>query len=101
MAKRTRKSAALPVEQRTAQFRYFLDLPGAVFIGKIASADIDHAVHMQKIRTSYENGGDEELLWLDCQDVGFESNEIRRFAANPALITNCGYYGAGALSQMR
>jgi hypothetical protein len=92
MAKRIRKSAALPVEQRTAQFRYFLDLPGAVFIGKIASADIDHAVHI---------GGDEELLWLDCQDVGFESNEIRRFAANPALITNCGYYGAGALSQMR
>jgi hypothetical protein len=70
-----------------------------MFFGGIAPADVDHALGMQKIRACYENGGDQELLWLDCQEMGFESREIRRFAANPALITSCGYYGAGALPQ--
>jgi hypothetical protein len=100
MAKRTRKSPALSAKQNTtAVISYIRELPGAVFLGDIAAADVDQALGMQKIRTCFENDGDEELLWLDCQEMGFESREIRRFAANPALITSCGYYGAGALSQ--
>jgi hypothetical protein len=97
MASRTaRKSTALPVKN-TAVFSYILELPGAEFLVDIAPADMDYAVRMQDIRASYENDDDQELLWLDCQEMGFESNEIRRMAANPALITSCRYYGAGAL----
>jgi hypothetical protein len=95
MASRTRKTAALPV--KTATFSYFIELPDAEFLDDIAPADIDYAVRMQDIRASYEKDGDQEWLWLDCHEMGFESNEIRRFVANPALITSCRYYGADAL----
>jgi hypothetical protein len=93
MANRTRKAAALPVERNvTAKISYFLDLPGAVFFGdNIASADIDHAAHMQKIRVCFENGGDQDLLWIDCQEMGFESREISQFVSTPAKMTSCGY----------
>jgi hypothetical protein len=100
MASRTRKSLTLPVKQNaTAVISYIRELPGAVFFGDIAPADVYHALGMQKIRASFENDGDEDLLWLDCQAMGFESREISQFVANPAKITSCGYYGAGALSQ--
>jgi hypothetical protein len=95
MASRTRKSTTVPVK-KTAVFSYILELPGAEFLGDVARADVDYALRMQRIRASYENDGDQELLWLDCQDMGFESNEIREFVTNPAAITNC-RYGAGAL----
>jgi hypothetical protein len=98
MANRTSKSPAHPVKRNTtAKVSYFRELPGAVFFGDLADEDIDHAVHMQKIRTSYESSGDQEFLWLDCQEMGFESNEIQRFMASPERITSCGYYGANAL----
>jgi hypothetical protein len=31
------------------------------------------------------------MLWHDLSQMGFDSREIRRFVANPAAITNCGY----------
>jgi hypothetical protein len=78
----TRKSAARSVKRSTtAKISYFSELPGAEFRGDIEPADVEHAVHMQKIRASYESSGDQEFLWLDCQEMGFESNEICRFAA--------------------
>jgi hypothetical protein len=96
MAKRTRKSAALPVEQRTAKFSYFLDLPGAVFIGDAIEDDeaVEYATRLQQIRSEYENDGYEEMLWHDCQQMGFDSTEIREFIANPAAITSCSYHTA-------
>jgi hypothetical protein len=121
MTNRTaRKSTALPVMQDAV---YVRELPGAAFFGvprsytrvtdrygvthevdatSITAIDREsllYAARMQRIRREYETDGDEDLLWLDCQAMGFESREISQFVANPAKITSCGYYGAGALSQ--
>ena len=81
MAKRTRKSAALPVEQRTAKFSYFLDLPGAVFIGDAIEDDeaIEYATRLQQIRSEYENDDCQEMLWHDLSQMGFNS---RKFASS-------------------
>jgi hypothetical protein len=79
-------------------------IPGAFFLGAVKYRDsiasrhfenVEFAVSLHDIRSDYENGGDQELLWLDCQEMGFESSEIRKFAANPALITSCLYVGMG------
>jgi hypothetical protein len=98
MASRTRKSTAKPVKRgATAVFNYILELPGAEFFGDIAPSDIEYATRLQQIRREYENDGYEEMLWHDLSQMGFSSTEIRQFVANPAAITTCRYYGAGAL----
>jgi hypothetical protein len=94
MASRTRKSTALPVKQSTtAVVSYILELPGAVFFGDAVNDDgyIEYAARLQRIRREYENDGYEEMLWLDCQEMGFESNEIRQFVTDPGAVTSCGY----------
>jgi hypothetical protein len=82
-------------------------LPGAVFFGALYRADrrqlsltnqhfenVEYAERLQRIRDDYEEHADEDLLYIDCQEMGFESNDIRRFATNAALITDCGYFPA-------
>jgi hypothetical protein len=78
MASRTHKSPALPVKRDvTVVISYVRELPGAVFFGAAMDAEsIEYAVCMQRIRARHENDGDQELLWLDRQEMGFESNEI-------------------------
>jgi hypothetical protein len=94
MASRTRKSPALPVKQSTtAVVSCILELPGAVFFGDAIEDDgaIKYATRLQQIRCDYENDGYEDMLWLDCQEMGFDSTEIRQFVTDPAAITSCGY----------
>jgi hypothetical protein len=87
MVRRPRKPAA----RRPAVVSYVRELPGAVFFGPIDADDLAYAVRLQQIRSEYESDGYEDLLWLDCQGMGFDSREIRQFVANPAAITSCGY----------
>jgi hypothetical protein len=97
MASRTaRKSTALPVKKNsTAKISYVRELPGAVFFGDAMDEFLDHAVHLQRIRSEYENDDCQEMLWHDLTQMGFDSSEIRRCVANLAAITNCGYACAG------
>ena len=95
MARRTRKSTALPVKQNATAVisSYIRELPGAVFFGDAINDDeaIEYATRLQQIRSEYENDGYQEMLWLDLSQMGFDATEIREFIANPAAITNCGY----------
>jgi hypothetical protein len=59
--------------------------------------NVEFAARLQEIRADYEEDGFEELLWLDCQEMGFESSEIRKFETNPAAITSCLYVGMGMI----
>ena len=79
-------------------------MPGASFLGAVKYRDsiasrhfenVEFAICLQDIRADYEDGGDQELLWLDCQEMGFESSEIREFETDPAAITSCLYVGQG------
>jgi hypothetical protein len=83
-------------------------LPGALFLGAVFREErwqfsfanrhfenVEFAQRLQDIRADYEEDGFEELLWLDCQEMGFESSEIREFETDPALITSCLYVGRG------
>jgi hypothetical protein len=79
----------------TAVVSYVRDLPGAVYFGEVDAESLDYAARLQRIRASYENDDCQEMLWHDCQQMGFDSSEIRKFVANPAAITNCGYALAG------
>lgn len=88
MANRTRKSSTLP---STAVISYVRELPGAVFFGPIDPESLEYAARLQQIRSEYENDDCQEMLWHDLSQMGFGSKEIRRFVANPAAITNCGY----------
>jgi hypothetical protein len=81
-------------------------LPGAVFFGTLYRAErrqfsftnqhfenVEIAERLQCIRGDFESDICEEMLWDDCQQMGFDSTDIRRFMMNPGLITSCGYYG--------
>jgi hypothetical protein len=95
MASRTRKSPALPVKQNaTAVISYIHALPGAGFFGDAIEDDeaIEYATRLQQIRSDYENDDCPDMLWHDLSQMGFDATEIREFIANPAAITNCGYY---------
>src|ERR1700684_1524804 len=72
----------------TAKFSYFLDLPGAVFIGDAIEDDeaVEYATRLQQIRSEYENDDCQEMLWHDLSQMGFNSKEIREIIANPAAI---------------
>jgi hypothetical protein len=94
MAKRTRKSTALPVAQdATAVISYVRELPGAVFFGDAINDDetIEFAARLQRIRREYENDDCQAMLWHDLTQMGFPLEEIHQFVSNPAAITNCGY----------
>jgi hypothetical protein len=88
MANRPNKSTALPT---TVSISYVRELPGAVFFSDALDEFVDYAVRLQRIRREYENDDCQEMLWHDLSQMGFNSNEIRQFVANPAAITNCGY----------
>jgi hypothetical protein len=76
-----------------ADVTYVRALPGAVFFGEPMDEDIDYAAHLQRIRNEYEGDDCQEMLWHDCQRMGFDSKDISRFVTNPSAITSCGYYG--------
>ena len=89
MAKRIARKSTVPA---VAVVTVFSRLPGAVFFDDpVAAADLDFAASLQRIRSAYENDDCQEMLWHECQQLGFDSSEISRFVANPAAITNCGY----------
>jgi hypothetical protein len=116
MAKRTRKSTALPVMQDAV---YVRELPGAAFFGvprsytrvtdrygvthevdatSITAIDREsllYAARLQRIRREYETDDCQEMLWHDLSQMGFDSREISAFVANPAAITSCGYWQHG------
>jgi hypothetical protein len=114
MAKRTRKSTALPVMQDAVHVR---DLPGAAFFGvprsytrvtdrygathevdvtSITAIDRDSlAARLQEICREYENDDCQAELWHDLSQMGFSSQEISAFVTNPAAITSCGYWQHG------
>ena len=95
MANRTRKPPALPVKRdATAVISYIRELPGAVFFGDAIEDDeaIEYATRLQQIRCDNENDDCPDMLWHDLSQMGFDATEIREFIANPAAITNCGYY---------
>ena len=116
MAKRTRKSTALPVMQDAV---YVRELPGAAFFGvprsytrvtdrygvthevdatSITAIDREallYAARLQEIRREYETDDCQEMLWHDLSQMGFDSREISAFVANPAAITSCGYWQHG------
>jgi hypothetical protein len=98
MASRARKSPALPVKQNAVTFSYIFELPGAEFIDDAIDNEdnIEYATRMQQIQSAYEYDGCQEMLWHDCQKMGFSSAEIREFVRNPAAITNCRYMSAKA-----
>jgi|SRR5258708_2149047 hypothetical protein len=96
MASRTAHKSAIE-KNSTAVVSYVRELPGAVFYGDIADEDIDYAERLQRIRSEYENDDCQMMLWHDLSQMGFDPSEIREFVANPAAITNCGYYSANAL----
>jgi hypothetical protein len=89
MARRTRKSAALPVKQNAtaaAVVHRFKELPGAVFFGTLFRSErrqfsitrqhgenLDDARCLQRIRDDFEMDGCEEMLWADCMEMGFNS----------------------------
>jgi hypothetical protein len=102
MANRTRKPARRPA---AAVAHRFGELPGAIFFGTLFRSErrqfsitrqheenVDYARDLQCIRGDFEMDGCEEMLWDDCQQMGFDSTDIRRFVMNPGLITSCGYY---------
>ncbi|SIO53856.1 hypothetical protein SAMN05443247_07630 [Bradyrhizobium erythrophlei] len=94
MTSRTaRKSPALPIKESAAalSINYVRELPGAVFFGPVDPESLTYAARLQQIRSEYENDDCQEMLWADLSAMGFDSSEIRRFVANPAAITNCGY----------
>jgi hypothetical protein len=107
MARRiTRKPTALPVNAPVAS--YVFELPGAVFFGPAVSSitELDreallYAARLQEIRRGYERDDCQEMLWHDCQQMGFGSKEISRFVTNPAVITNCGYGRPGRDYQLQ
>jgi hypothetical protein len=77
-------------------------LPGAVFFGTHARSaahreNVQFAQRLQSIRAEYEADDCQASLWADCRSMGFDSDEISRFVANPAAITACGYMPAIAL----
>jgi hypothetical protein len=85
MASRTARKSTVTVS-------YVRELPGAVFFGDaIDPESIDYATRLQRIRGKYENDECQEMLWHDLSQMGFGSDEIRRFVVAPAAITNCGY----------
>jgi hypothetical protein len=94
----SRKSPALPAKMIYIGARV-CELPGAVFLGatekdSVTSLDreaLTYASRLQEIRASYEKDDGQEMLWHDCQHMGFSSKEISRFIAHPAAITRCGY----------
>jgi hypothetical protein len=70
----------------------FRNLPGALFFDHpIEADDLEYAARLQQIRSEYENDNCQEMLWDDLLQMGFDSSEIRKFVANPAAITDCGY----------
>jgi hypothetical protein len=70
--------------------RHVRTLPGAVFFGNaIKAEDLEYAKELQRIRTEYENC--QEMLWHDLSQMGFDSSEIQRCVADPAVITSCAY----------
>jgi len=117
MAKRITRKPALPVAPWNFA-RRVRELPGAVFYGEpieptrgpndlhapwkylrwsITSIDREallYADRLQRVRASYEKDDGQEMLWHDCQQMGFSPKEISRFIAHPASITNCGYLPA-------
>lgn len=103
-SRQTRKSTSRTAETRVDR------LPGAVFFGSVYrserwqltvtrqhSENIEYAERLQQIRKDYENDDCQEMLWHDLSQMGFESSDICRFVAHPALITNCGYRPAPEL----
>jgi hypothetical protein len=94
MARRPRKSTALPVKKNSITvISYIRELPGAVFFGDAINdvETIEYATRLQQIRREYENDDCQSALWHDLLEMGLTWKAISQFVTNPAAITDCGY----------